>query len=230
MARHMVRHDAMLDLRVGFQHLLRRRHTGLVKVSPDADQIGHALGLRRGVQRVDGDHRDAGGLRLFDGRAHRNRVGGGDHQQIGLFGDRGFHPVDRGLDRESLVLGPFQGQAVGFGTILGTFLDGLPDRLGDGMGGGGNAGMIEALRDLHRARELLVVGHETNNITVPFLQDGLIDFLIAQDPGALFSEAMRHAALPLTARHKDQILVDFGVYTRFSVPGFGREGGQSRLP
>ena len=58
-----------------------------------------------------------------------------------------------------------------------------------------------------------------------FLQEGLIDFLIAQDSGALFAEVMRAAMLSPESRPRAPVLVDFGVYTRFNIPGFGQEGG-----
>ncbi|MDB5657614.1 MAG: substrate-binding periplasmic fold protein [Cypionkella sp.] len=91
--------------------------------------------------------------------------------------------------------------------------------------GGGNAGLVDAIRDMHREREILIVGHETNHITVPFLRDGLMDYLIAQDPSTLLNEALRQATRSRDSREKAHAHIDFGVFTRFNVPSFGRDIG-----
>ncbi len=86
--------------------------------------------------------------------------------------------------------------------------------------GGGNAGLVEALREAGRARDLFVVGHEANDITVPFLQLGSFDFVIAQDPAQMLAEAMRLANTSEIMREPQ--MIDFGVYTRFNLPSYGR--------
>jgi LacI family transcriptional regulator len=86
--------------------------------------------------------------------------------------------------------------------------------------GGGNAGLVEAMRGAGRAGDLLLVGHETNAITVPLLREGSMDFAIAQDPAVLLSEAFRHA-VGSEAPARDSVLLDFGVFTRFNIPSFG---------
>jgi len=85
--------------------------------------------------------------------------------------------------------------------------------------GGGNAGMIDALRAAGRAADMLVVGHEVNPVTVPLLQSAAMDFAIAGDPADMLAKALALAAgtdpLPAVAIHRP-----FGVYTRFNLPGF----------
>lgn len=89
---------------------------------------------------------------------------------------------------------------------------------------GGNLGLLEALREAGRGTDLLVVGHEANHITQPILQEGIIDFVVAQNPAELLSKAMLQARQPKLMRDSDQSLVDFGVFTRFNLPMYGVEG------
>lgn len=86
--------------------------------------------------------------------------------------------------------------------------------------GGGNVGLVEALRQTGRAGDVLIVGHEANNVTLPLLRDGGMDFVIASPQKALLDEALRRATSPAEAPQPDQTLVDFGVYTRFNLPSF----------
>lgn len=85
--------------------------------------------------------------------------------------------------------------------------------------GGGNAGMVGALRAVGRAGDMLVVGHEVNSVTAPLLQSGAMDFAIAGDPGDMLRKALSLAvsdeALPNVAVNRP-----FGVYTRFNLPVF----------
>lgn len=83
--------------------------------------------------------------------------------------------------------------------------------------GGGNVGLVEALRQAGRAADMLVVGHEVNAVTAPLLQAGGMDFAIAGDPSALLAEALLCAG---TEPARDSALLDFSVYTRFNLPGF----------
>jgi LacI family transcriptional regulator len=95
--------------------------------------------------------------------------------------------------------------------------------------GGGNRGLVEALQEAGRADDLLLVGHETNAVTVPLLRDGSLDFAIAQDPAVLLSESVRQAVQEPQARGRDSVLLDFGVFTRFNLPSFGPAGVASFL-
>lgn len=85
--------------------------------------------------------------------------------------------------------------------------------------GGGNAGLIDALRAAGRAADMLVVGHEVNSVTVPLMQSGSMDFAIAGNPSDMLSKALALAmgvdAMPAAAVHRP-----FGVYTRFNLPDF----------
>ena len=86
--------------------------------------------------------------------------------------------------------------------------------------GGGNVGLVEALRASGRAGDLLVVGHEVNQVTVPLLRAGAMDFAIAVDPAHLLSAALQAAADAEPAKQGAERLQDFGVYTRFNLPAF----------
>lgn len=86
--------------------------------------------------------------------------------------------------------------------------------------GGGNVGLVEALRGAGRASDMLVVGHEVNPVTAPLLRAGAMDFALAGDPARLLE-----AALALSAETDPTLLgagrhLDFGVYTRFNLPAF----------
>lgn len=84
--------------------------------------------------------------------------------------------------------------------------------------GGGNTGMVDALRAAGRAADMLVVGHEVNTMTAPLLRSGAMDFAIAGSPSELLGAALRLAVGEGPA--KDAHLLDFGVYTRFNLPSF----------
>ncbi len=82
--------------------------------------------------------------------------------------------------------------------------------------GGGNRGLVEALRAAGRGDDLLVVAHETNAVTTPLLRDKSIAYALASDPAVLLAEALRVAADPSASAEG----LDFGVYTRFNLPSF----------
>ncbi|MDB5556952.1 MAG: substrate-binding periplasmic fold protein [Rhizobium sp.] len=88
---------------------------------------------------------------------------------------------------------------------------------------GGNLGLADALKEAGRAHDLLIVGHEVNHITVPMMQEGVIDFVIAQKPGDLLGGVIHQARLTKMDRKTDQLLVDFAVVTRFNLPEYGLE-------
>lgn len=86
--------------------------------------------------------------------------------------------------------------------------------------GGGNLGLVEALRAAGRAQDMLVVGHEVNPVTTPLLRAGEIDFALAGDLQALLSSALSLAGKADAAPQGAAALMDFGVYTRFNLPSF----------
>lgn len=86
--------------------------------------------------------------------------------------------------------------------------------------GGGNSGLIAAIRDAGKAQEMLVVTHEVNSVTIPLMRDGAIDYCIASDPGLLIAEALRLCGEETLAPRHDAVHYDFGVYTRFNIPQF----------
>lgn len=57
--------------------------------------------------------------------------------------------------------------------------------------GAGTDGIVEALHTRGRARDIVVIAHELNDMTRAALLDGTVDVLIAQDPGHEIRSAMR---------------------------------------
>lgn len=86
--------------------------------------------------------------------------------------------------------------------------------------GGGNMGLVEAVKESGRANDLLVVSHEVNRITVPLLREGQIDFTIAGDPAVQLDEALRLATAERLEIMRDVVAQDFSVFTRFNLPAF----------
>lgn len=86
--------------------------------------------------------------------------------------------------------------------------------------GGGNAGMVDALRAAGRVADVLVVGHEVNPVTAPLLRSGAMDFAIAGTPSELLGAALDMAMNGPAAQGNDLRHMDFGVYTRFNMPSF----------
>lgn len=86
--------------------------------------------------------------------------------------------------------------------------------------GGGNAGMVDALRASGRAADMLVVGHEVNAATAPLLRSGAMDFAIAGAPSQLLGAALQMAMAESPRPGPDLHHVDFGVYARFNLPSF----------
>ena len=78
-----------------------------------------------------------------------------------------------------------------------------------------------ALRDAGRTDDVIVVGHDVNFVTAPLLHDRLLDCVLATDPAHLLDTAIALATAPKGSA-PDSRLVDFGVYTRFNVPGFAQ--------
>ena len=84
---------------------------------------------------------------------------------------------------------------------------------------GGNLGLASALEELGCASDVVVITHEANRITVPLLKNGTIDFVIAQDPRALF-DAAASVATGLGNHVGQHVSVDFGIYSPSISPAF----------
>ena len=84
---------------------------------------------------------------------------------------------------------------------------------------GGNTGLARALRELGSDQDVVVVIHELNYVSIPILMDGTINYILSQDPHSLLSNALKMAR-GLRAEIKSWKQVDFGVYTRFNLPGY----------
>ena len=85
---------------------------------------------------------------------------------------------------------------------------------------GGNAGMAEAVAEVGRTRDILLITHEVNDITVPLLRTGKLDYLISQDPRDLLTEAVRQIDVLRSHRLTGEVLVDFNVHTLFNIPSY----------
>lgn len=83
--------------------------------------------------------------------------------------------------------------------------------------GGGNAGLVEALRRGGRRRGVLLVGHEVNKVTIPLMMDGWMDYAIAADADLVLHEALRIAASGDADAMRD-IQLGFSIHTRFNLP------------
>jgi LacI family transcriptional regulator len=88
--------------------------------------------------------------------------------------------------------------------------------------GGGNMGLVEAIRGAGRAQDMIVVVHEMNHITVPLLKEGQVDFAIAGNPAEQLKEAIRLASTEKPGAMREMTIQDFYVFTRFNVPGFAQ--------
>ena len=88
--------------------------------------------------------------------------------------------------------------------------------------GGGNMGLVEAIREAGRAQDMIVVVHEMNHITVPLLKEGQVDFAIAGNPAEQLKEAIRLVGTEKPGAMREMTIQDFYVFTRFNVPGFAQ--------
>ena len=84
--------------------------------------------------------------------------------------------------------------------------------------GGGNTGIAEALRQSGRQGDVLLVGHEVNTVTMPLLKDGVMDYAIAADVDSILGEALQLASAQNVSGLRENILLNFAVYTRFNLP------------
>lgn len=87
---------------------------------------------------------------------------------------------------------------------------------------GGHSGMTKAIQEAGRTRDIMVITHEANELTVPLLRNGQLDFLISQDPGALLAAALEKADNLSNDAMQPQELVDFYVHTVFNLPSYAR--------
>ena len=94
-------------------------------------------------------------------------------------------------------------------------LDAHPDLDGIYNVAGGNDGLVVAIAEKGLADRVMVVCHETNEITVPLMRRGALHFLISQDSAALLQAALELAHQDDGAIHK---LIDFQIYTPFNLP------------
>ena len=86
---------------------------------------------------------------------------------------------------------------------------------------GGNAGLARAAREANRVDDIMIISHEVNAVTLPLLHDGVFDYLIAQDPALLISEAAKIAAAAVGDSVGGRIL-DFFVHTCYNIPEYAR--------
>lgn len=86
--------------------------------------------------------------------------------------------------------------------------------------GGGNLGLTEAIAEAGKSSDILVVAHEVNGVTVPLLRTGNLDYAIAANPALLIERALELAHEEPLALARDEVLLDFGIYTRFNIPHF----------
>ena len=77
--------------------------------------------------------------------------------------------------------------------------------------GGGNQGMAEAIAEVGRSGDILVVGHEVNSVTLPLLREGQMDFCLANSTAEMLEAALEAAAGASTDR-----ILQFGIHTRFN--------------
>jgi len=83
---------------------------------------------------------------------------------------------------------------------------------------GGNQGLARAVQETGRSAEIFIVTHESNHVTAPLARQGLIDYLIAQNPFDLLRRVEEVLAQVSADRAKEINLVDFAVFTRFNLP------------
>ncbi len=92
---------------------------------------------------------------------------------------------------------------------------------------GGNEGLARAIRERGRWRDIAILTHEANRITGPLVMEGVIDYLIAQDPRELLARAVEIAGARSGERSRQVWHFDFGVYTRFNLPGYALQAMRS---
>lgn len=82
--------------------------------------------------------------------------------------------------------------------------------------GGGNQGMVAALREAGLCGRVFVMTHEANSVTVPLMRDDAIHLVISQRPEDLLGKAIKAARNELTV--DEASLADFALYTKFNLP------------
>jgi LacI family transcriptional regulator len=85
---------------------------------------------------------------------------------------------------------------------------------------GGNTGLARALQESGRTGAIRVISHEANHVTVPLVRAGILQFVLAQDPHALLAKIAELLSAPRGMPAKERHHVDFGLHTRFNLPGY----------
>lgn len=85
---------------------------------------------------------------------------------------------------------------------------------------GGNVGVAEAITEVGRTKDILVVAHDANALTVPLLRAGRLDYVISQNPRDMLNQAVWQIDMLRAERERTEVLVDFNVHTVFNVPSY----------
>jgi LacI family transcriptional regulator len=137
-----------------------------------ATLLGRYIGVRHGSVGII-----AGSLGLRD---HTERHFGFAQVMQQEFPNLKLLPVNEGRD-----LGPRNKE------IVGHLLSTTPDMVGLYNLGAGAEGVVDALTEAGCQRDIAYVTHELNPVTRKGLMDGVVDVVIAQDPGHEIRSAMR---------------------------------------
>jgi LacI family transcriptional regulator, galactose operon repressor len=89
--------------------------------------------------------------------------------------------------------------------------------------GGGNPGLVEAVKRAGRADDLLIISHEANNVTLPLLHNGSLDFVLAQNPGETLKTATSLGQEGEGLAKQEIINLDFSIFTKFNFPKYARQ-------
>jgi len=135
----------------------------------------------------------------------------------------GFRTALRQISRRAILAAETQGEDNAEKTYNGV-LQMLKAHPGIGAiynVGGGNPGLARALAEMDREQDVLVVAHEITFVSVPLLANGTMNYVLSQNPAELLSTAIgraRGSKQPADTNY----LIDFGVYTKYNLPAYGR--------
>ncbi|MEO0829662.1 MAG: LacI family DNA-binding transcriptional regulator [Pseudomonadota bacterium] len=106
------------------------------------------------------------------------------------------------------------------GTILSRVLETHPDLQGIYASSASNAALVHALRQVKRARPLIVIAHELTSVSRAALADGTIDALITQDTGHLVRSAIRllRATADSAPFNAGQERIRIDIYVKENLP------------
>ncbi|WP_439631314.1 LacI family DNA-binding transcriptional regulator [Shinella sp.] len=82
--------------------------------------------------------------------------------------------------------------------------------------GGGNQGMVDALKDAGLCGKVFVMTHEANSVTVPLMREDAIHLVISQRPEDLLGKAIKAARNELTVGEASS--ADFALYSKYNLP------------